>query len=1542
MTAIMDEGRLDTAKTKKQLIGEVRSLRRQLRDTKRPNDISSVVEARIRDEEQLRDQSRFIALLHRISEGTNEANSEDDAYRICLDEVCADMGWPVGHVYTRSSGDNAVLHSSKVWHLEKPRKFANFRKITESTSVRLGEELPGRVVESRRPAWIPDVTQDRNFPRAKLAKDLGIRAGLAFPVSLGDEIIAVFEFFSDRAEDPDQRTLDVLANVGRQFGSVVARKQAEETSRRQTNLLNDILDSAGQGILAFDVDHKVSAFNKNYLEIWPPSAGELKIGMALPDVVKRLAKAGFYGVSGVNKIARKRIRALKSGKLATSDFQGTDGTTYHAISRPSPAGGLVITYTNITERKNAEAELEQKTEQLGKLLGTVAESSQTLDTMFAMTPVPILVRAVDNLKFLKVNQAATDLFGLSEEEMLELDIRDIWYHSDERKKFLQSLDEHGQSESVEVRVKYFPTGEPRDVVAMTSHISYGGEQALLMTGHDITERKQAERALKDNEQLLKSFVDHIPGLITLRDINGRYLMVNKQYADLRGLEFDNVIGKMTQDLLPQYNEAKLSAEFKTVLADGSTMEREFKGKNTKGVERDYFGRRFPIFGSNGRINAIGSVSIDITDQKRAEEAMRQSEQRLIAILQESPMSVAIVGTEDNRLKFTNARFHQIFGISESDALNEVAPDLYANPDDRQPIMERLQREGAVRDAEVQWKKGGGGEFWALTSYFPFEYQGEPATLAWAYDITERKRAEQELTRQKDIIETTLENLDQGVFMVDRDMRVMAYNQKAGELAGIPLDLFEKFEYLTDATEHMLRNIMKLEDWEAQLERSIATYSSREYARYETQMIDKTVEVRQSPLADSGFVRTLTDITERKQAEAEIIEARDVAEAATKAKADFLANMSHEIRTPMNAVIGLTRLALQTELSEKQRDYLTKSKSAADNLLTIINDILDFSSIESDKLTLENIDFSLNDVLDNVASILGLPFGRKALEFVFSVSPNLPTDLIGDPMRLGQILINLANNAMKFTSKGEVVLAVEMLSKKRGRVTLQFSVRDTGIGLSEAQIAKLFSAFSQADASVTRKYGGTGLGLTISRRLAEKMNGDIRVESTPGKGSTFFVTAEFGRQTAKRITPRKLAGKTYGSRILIVEGKKQSAAALADVLHAISCYTEHVTSMKQALAKLKQGVEGESFQFVLVGHKLTHTDSLRLIARIRADSELSEIKILLMSDLFKVAELSAEIGAASVDAVLLKPFTRSAVLNALHTATGEPARQQQGEQVPGIIENLRGRHVLLVEDDEINQQVAREILENAGLVVDIARNGQVAVKRVKSSRRRKAPYDVVLMDLQMPVMGGLEATRELRRDARNKALPIVAMTAHTMVEEIEKCLEAGMNDHVAKPIEPDKLFAVLTARIAKKRRPKTAKRGPSAKPPAAKAPHATKQEGGPILPGKIPGIDVRQGVKRLGGNQEIYKKLLGVFLTSKAGAISEIRATLDIGDSDKAERLAHGLKGVAGNVSANGVYELAKDLEALIKSGERAEIDKAIDRLSPELDRVIESLQSIFG
>ncbi len=1911
MTAMVDVERADTAKTKKQLLAEVRSLRGQLEQTKRSKDIASMIEARIRVEEELRDQNRFVGLLHRISEGTNDAASEDEAFQVCLDEVCRDMGWPIGHVYVRSLGDDAILLPSKVWHLEKPRKFASFRKVTESTNFPLGKGLPGRVLKSGKPAWIADVTEDKNFPRGKLAGDIGVRSGLAFPVTLGDDILAVFEFFSERAEDPDQRTLDVLANIGRQFGGVVARKRMEAESRRQTNLLNDILNNVGQGILVFDADYRVSAFNKNYTSMWPTAEDVLEIGAPLTDVVNGLAKVGFYGDVGVEKIARERLRVLTSGKPAASDFQGTDGTTYHAISQPTPDGGLVITYTDITERKQAESELAQKEALLrtamdnmtdgmyvvdkdlrfvlfndrykklvdtpdgaiemggpvektvlaharrgdygpGKLKELVRQrlealsnskqiqtelringgertvdlrkspiegggavvtltdvterreaerahkdSENLLKTFIDHIPATITLRDVDG-RYLMVNKQYSEVRGVTLEDVVGKKTDGV---GPAARNADMSAEHRSVLESRSTLEKEFRTrdvnGLERDFFGIRFPV-FGADNEIVGVGGvslDITERKQAEKALKESENRLNTFVDHIPASITLKNADGRYQMVNKRFCELRGLEPEEVIGKTTDDLHPTALAAHMNAQDAMVLAEGSNLEFEFKATDVQGVERDLIGFRFPVHGSDDDIVGVGGVNIDITERKqaeteleestrllrhvldtipqgvvkfdnkqnlvvwnkqyqeltglpdklmtpnrplrdlslhaaklghfgegdpedladervsllfsgeddrsevrgdenrmfdvmqrttddggivitynditervRAEEAVRESEQRLIAILQESPISVGIVGSEDKRLKFTNARFHQVFGVSESDALNEVAPDLYANPNDRVSIMKHLQREGAVRDAEVQMKRGDGTEFWALLSYFPFEYQGEPAVLGWAYDITERKLTEETLQRselrlkqiledspiavsvslddkspedgviqfansrfaelmgiepseigaattseflklggereelqkrldagetlrnmecqatrrdgtefwvllsispieyegrqsallwlyditerklaeekiaeQSKLLQDLLANISQGIVAFDRNAELLAWNEQF-------VSIFPHYEGMISKGRPMLdfaRRSAELEIYGDGDVEDIAKARVRELmagVRYrgEMEVMDAGGEIRNfdtisQPAKGGGFVISYTDITDRKKAETEILEARDAAEAATKAKADFLANMSHEIRTPMNAVIGLTRLALQTDLTDKQRDYLTRSKSAADNLLTIINDILDFSSIESGKLTLEAIDFNLNDVLDNVASILGLPFGRKALEFVFSVSPGTPTALIGDPMRLGQILINLANNAMKFTSLGEVELAVEVRSKKRGKVKLQLSVRDTGIGLSQEQIAKLFSAFSQADASVTRKYGGTGLGLTISKRLAEKMNGDIWVESTPGKGSTFFVTAEFGLQKAKRITPRKLAGKLHGSRVLIVDDNERSGAALAELLGSTSVRAEHVKSMRQALLSLKQGAEGDPFRFVLVDHTLSRTDGLQVIEKIRSTKELGDVKILLMSDLYNVAEQSGEISAASVDAVLLKPFTQATVLTALKTAIGEQVADQRGDQEPKIVEALEGARVLLVEDDEINQQVAREVLEKAGLNVEIVTNGQDAIKRVKSSNRQSQPYDVVLMDLQMPVMGGLEATRKMRLDAKNKSLPIVAMTAHTMAEEIDRCLEAGMNDHVAKPIEPDKLFAVLKARVGNKKRPKKAESGPAVKKSPAKSGDSQ------ILPNEIAGIDIREGVKRLGGNQEIYKKLLGAFLASKAGAVAEIRETLDAGDVDTAERLAHGLKGVAGNVSANGVHELARDLEALIKSGDRTEIDDAIERLSPELDKVIESLQAVF-
>ncbi|MFZ4440820.1 MAG: response regulator, partial [Syntrophales bacterium] len=552
--------------------------------------------------------------------------------------------------------------------------------------------------------------------------------------------------------------------------------------------------------------------------------------------------------------------------------------------------------------------------------------------------------------------------------------------------------------------------------------------------------------------------------------------------------------------------------------------------------------------------------------------------------------------------------------------------------------------------------------------------------------------------------------------------------------------------------------------------STAFNSMTEQLQTSFQERKKTTEDLQNQIDELGKARkAMLNILE------DLDEARQEADSAAKAKADFLANMSHEIRTPMNAIIGFSNLALKTNMDRKQRDYIQKIQQSGKHLLGIINDILDFSKIEAGKLSVEHTEFELEKVLENVSNLVSEKTSSKGLELLFNVEEGTPNYLVGDPLRLGQILVNYSNNAVKFTDQGEVVVSVKVVEETEKDGLFRFAVRDTGIGLTDEQMGKLFQSFQQADTSTSRKYGGTGLGLAISKKLAVLMGGDVGVESEYGKGSTFWFTARLGKGIAKARQ----------------EGEDQKA-------------------------------------------------------------------ILLMENL----------------------------------------------------STIKGSSILLVEDNEFNQQIACELLADAGFKVDVAEHGQKAIEMVA-----KHAYDIVLMDMQMPVMDGTTATRELRKDERFKDLPILAMTANVMEADIEKCREAGMWDHIGKPIDPDELFGKLLKWVKPCKIEEVSETAGT--PPVEtkkEDPTPAKKEGLP----EIPGLDSSLGLKRVMGKKAFYLDMLKKYIENQGQAPEQIRESLDADDYGTAERQAHTAKGVSGNIGATELQGMAALVEKAINNGDSRE------------------------
>ncbi|MEN8256331.1 MAG: response regulator [Thermodesulfobacteriota bacterium] len=733
-----------------------------------------------------------------------------------------------------------------------------------------------------------------------------------------------------------------------------------------------------------------------------------------------------------------------------------------------------------------------------------------------------------------------------------------------------------------------------------------------------------------------------------------------------------------------------------------------------------------------------------------------------------------------------------------------------------------------------------------------------------------------------------------------------YYQELEEKNG---DLSEAQEELSTAKEELARANLELESRSDSLAANVRERTG------ELDVQQGKMEELNGQLVQSND-KLFQEIEEHRATRKELQAAKDVAEAADRTKSAFLANMSHEIRTPMNAIIGLTSLALKQEVSAKVLDYLTTVKKSARGLLAVIDDILDFSKIEAGHIELEKINFNLNDVLDNIRTL----FNQKALDknvgFTVRSHDDVPLHLVGDPLRLSQVLINLTGNALRFTEEGQVKVKVALQQSHGKKVELLFTVSDTGIGIDEDQHEFLFDVFSQADESISRQFGGAGLGLAISKRVVERCGGQIWLESVPGRGSAFHFSAPFERQVQVDL-PSKYKDMFVGRRVLVVDDNKLFRHFMAKMFSSFYFEVESAETGENGLEKLREMASLRALPHViLLGQTMAGMDGLSLVKVLAQESVFADIPVIMIFADGQDAELRQKAEKLGVKAVLSKPVKRELLLSALVMLLPGASPSGLAEKSPSTNLLLVDRRILLVEDNSINRKVASELLQNAGAQVETAVDGLDALEKVEKG------FDAVLMDVQMPRLNGIDATKQIRQRPELKRLPIIAMTARAMKGDREKCLAAGMDDYIAKPIEPDLLFQTLTDAIARGN--------------GEGVVQSSQGLGFSDEDFVIPGIDVDKALSRINNNVELFRKLLAEFSADNENVIGDMHSYFQAGQTEKVIHIIHTLKGVAGNLGASGLEETAKAVEHSL----RWEGSMPSDRMASLESRLHEVLEGV--
>jgi PAS domain S-box-containing protein len=1448
---------------------------------------------------------------------------------------------------------------------------SNWPNVDVSNSGSLTVE----VLNTKRPLLLDEAKlQNRYVAVKKRVWGTEPKCWLGIPLMLKDNVIGVMviqDYHNRNAYS--QKDVALLELAGNQIATSIERKQAEDKLRESEALYRAVLDSSPDAIAIVDMKGKVLMVSHESVTLFGYEREEEILGRLYTDFIIPEDQARAISTPALRQ--QGAIGGLVEYHAVRTDgsifnFEANSQFILNANGQPTQ---MIIIGRDITKRKQAET--------------TLRESQLLYHSLIEVSPLSIYRKDLKgrftfaNKRFLELSQITlADLIGKTDFDLHPSDQAEKYRRDD------QAVMDSGQvQEIIEERAIIGGMNTTVQTIKAPVFDGDGNIKGVQISFWDITDRRQAEVALRESEARFRSLFDDSPISLWVEDFSAvkerlddlradgvedfdayfsqhpevvkecaalvKVLDVNKATLDLHGVvSKEDLLNNLTT-IFPEQVIEYFRKELVLVASGVTHFELETMDQTLGGKMKTVNLNWAVIPGHESDLSKVIVSLIDITERKQTEIALYESEAKMRAIA-DSARDAILMMDPQGRIIYWNPAAEHIFGFTNAEAMGQnlhklIVPQQYheAHRAAFPTFVQTGQGAAIGKSLEMEACRKDGTDIYIQISLSALQMNDEWYAVAIIGDITERKQAEEALRESETKFRSIAENLSDVIFITD-EKGILSYVSPAA---------FTVFGYQPDESlGHPFTNY--LDEKEAPkilsiFEDAIRTGKTTPNLGLMAKKKDGDlfhIELNSSLIRKDekiiGTIGLLRDISERKHAEEVLLESNRQledsitrantlavkAEMANVAKSEFMANMSHEIRTPMNGVIGMTGLLLDTNLNEEQRKFAEMVRSSGETLLTLLNDILDFSKIEAGKLDLEMLDFDLLSFLDDFSTSQSLRIKEKGLDYLCDIDPQVPALLQGDPGRLRQILTNLVGNSVKFTNKGEVALHVSCLSESSDSVELRFSIRDTGIGIPADKLGLLFNKFSQVDASITRKFGGTGLGQAISKQLVELMGGAIGVNSEAGQGSEFWFTVRLGLQPDRmQDKPHSLAD-LKGIRILVVDDNEANRAAVGGYLSFWGMLPTEVNGGVAALQALTEARDqGNPFPIAILDMRMPDMDGETLGKAIKSDENLSGTRLILLSSMGERGDARrfAKIGFSGY---LLKPTRQRDLFNVLTTTLAGDTSPTETRPIVtrhSAREIIRtstkvGTRILLAEDNRTNQLVALGILKNVGQRADVVSNGIEALRALEV-----IPYDLVLMDVQMPELDGMETTRRIRdtqSTVLNHNIPIIAMTAHALQGDRERFLAAGMNDYVSKPIDPRALVEALNrwlpgdagARLASDQ--------------TMKMPSPEKAE--------LKVFDKVALLQRLMNDDELARIVIAGFLKDIPYQIQSLKDYLEAGDITSSERQAHTIKGAAANVGGEALRATALEFEKNVKSSDLDVLRKLIGELELQFNRLKEELE----